>query len=92
MQNDALLLLVGDWISSADSPLVDRIVFGLLPFFLLNQHSKAIAIPLSKNISESVLASQHALLSGMKNFVKRKGKITLILSIVPSSSFMKNIY
>ncbi|XP_068676688.1 HEAT repeat-containing protein 1-like isoform X1 [Montipora foliosa] len=72
VQNDALLLLVGDWISSADSPLVDRIVFGLLPFLLLNQHSKAIAIPLSKNISESVLASQHALLSGMKNFVKRK--------------------
>ena len=78
MRNEALLLLVGDWINSADCSLVDRIVFGLLPFLILNQRSKAVAIPMLKTISGSALASKHVLLHGMKNYVKRKGKIICI--------------
>ncbi|XP_029184672.2 HEAT repeat-containing protein 1-like isoform X2 [Acropora millepora] len=72
VRNEALILLVGDWINSADCSLVDRIVFGLLPFLILNQRSKAVAIPMLRTISGSVLASKHVLLHGMKNYVKRK--------------------
>ena len=85
MQNEALLLLVGDWIDSADCSLVDRIVFGLLPFLVLNQRSKAVAIPMLRTISGSVLASKHVLLHGMKNFVKRKGKIFICMHVSSSS-------
>lgn len=85
MQNEALLLLVGDWIDSADCSIVDRIVFGLLPFLVLNQRSKAVAIPMLRTISGSVLASKHVLLHGMKNFVKRKGKIFICMHVSSSS-------
>ena len=78
MRNETLILLVGDWINSADCSLVDRIVFGLLPFLILNQRSKAVTIPMLRTISGSVLASKHVLLHGMKNYVKRKGKIIIM--------------
>ena len=74
MKEEALLLLVGDWIS-ANSTLVDSILFGLLPYFFLYRHSHVTAVHLSVTVSKSVLAAQHPLLSGMKDFVKKKGSL-----------------
>ena len=73
VKEEALLFLVGDWIKSADSTLADNILFGLLPYFFLYRHSHMTAVHLSVTVSKSVLAAQHPLLSGMKDFVKKKG-------------------
>ena len=75
MKEEALLLLVGDWIKSADLTLADSILFGLLPYFFLYRHSHMTAVRLSVTVSKSVLAAQHPLLSGMKDFVKKKGSL-----------------
>ena len=75
VKEEALLLLVGDWIKSADSTLADSILFGLLPYFFLYRHSHMTAVHLSVTVSKSVLAAQHPLLSGMKDFVKKKGSM-----------------
>ena len=75
VKEEALLLLVGDWIKSADSTLADSILFGLLPYFFLYRHSHMTAVHLSVTVSKSVLAAQHPLLSGMKDFVKKKGRL-----------------
>lgn len=53
--------------------LVDEIVFGLLPRFFCQPMSQKMAIQLSLTVSKSVLAAQHPLLTGMKEFVKSKG-------------------
>lgn len=81
VKDQALLLLVGDWIKSADSTLVDNILFGLLPYFFLYRHSHMMAVRLSVTVSKSVLAAQHPLLSGMKDFVKKKGSL---LAYIPA--------
>jgi len=80
VQEEALLLLVGDWVNSADPSLVDTIVFGLLSHCVLHHQSHTVAVPLSITISKSVLAAKHPLLSGMKNFVKKQGTFNLSLS------------
>ena len=79
VKEEALLLLVGDWIKSADSTLVDNILFGLLPYFFLYRHSHMTAVRLSVTVSKSVLAAQHPLLSGMKDFVKKKGSMLAVV-------------
>lgn len=73
VHKEASLLLVGDWVTCAVPSLVDEIVFGLLPRLLLQRKSQKTAIQLSLTVSKSVLAAQHSLLSGMKEFVKNKG-------------------
>ena len=78
---EALLLLVGDWIKSADSTLADSILFGLLPYFFLYRHSHMTAVHLSVTVSKSVLAAQHPLLSGMKDFVKKKGSLLAYFTV-----------
>lgn len=83
MRDEALLLLVGNSVHSADPLLVDRIVFGLLPHCVLHHKSHTVAVPLSVTISKSVLAAQHPLLTGMKNFVKKKGTLINVSLIVP---------
>ena len=75
VKEEALLLLVGDWIKSADSTLADSILFSLLPYFFLYRHSHMTAVRLSVTVSKSVLAAQHPLLFGMKDFVKKKGSL-----------------
>jgi len=72
VHKEASLLLVGDWVTCAVPSLVDEIVFGLLPRLLLQRKSQKTAIQLSLTVSKSVLAAQHRLLSGMKEFVKNK--------------------
>lgn len=73
VHKEASFLLVGDWVTCAVPSLVDEIVFGLLPRLLLQRKSQKTAIQLSLTVSKSVLAAQHRLLSGMKEFVKNKG-------------------
>ena len=73
VHKEASLLLVGDWLTSAAPSLVDDIVFGLLPHLLLHRQSQRMGIQLSFTVSKSVLPARHALLSGMKEFVKKKG-------------------
>lgn len=73
VHKEASLLLVGDWVTCAVPSLADEIVFGLLPRLLLQHKSQKTAIQLSLTVSKSVLAAQHRLLSGMKEFVKNKG-------------------
>ena len=66
-------MLVGDWVTCVVPSLVDEIVFGLLPRFFGQSKSQKMAIQLSFTVSKSVLAAQHPLLTGMKEFVKSKG-------------------
>lgn len=73
VHKEASLLLVGDWVACTVPSLVDEIVFGLLPHLLLQRKSQKMAIQLSLTVSKSVLGAQHTLLSGMKEFVKKKG-------------------
>ncbi|KAJ7330602.1 HEAT repeat-containing protein 1 [Desmophyllum pertusum] len=72
VRKEASLLLVGDWVNGAASSLVNKIVFGLLPRLLLYPKSQKTAIQLSSTVSKSALATKHTLLSGMKEFVKKK--------------------
>ena len=74
MREEATVLLVGVWVSSAMPSLVDEIVYGLLPHLLLHRQSHKMAVQLSLIVGKSVLASQHPLLTGMKEFVKQKGR------------------
>ena len=75
VHKEASLLLVGDWVTCAVPSLVDEIVFGLLPRFILQRKSQKTAIRLSLTVSKSVLAAHHPLLSAMKEFVKNKGTV-----------------
>ena len=61
--------------------LLDEIAFGLLPRFFLQRKSQKTAIQLSLTVSKSVLAAQHPLLSGMKEFVKNKGTVQCTYNI-----------
>ena len=92
MREESLLLLVGDWVNSADTSLVDKIVSGLLPYFFLNRQSHSTAIQLSVTVSKSVLAAQHPLLSGMKDFVRKKGNTLQECTISRLKTFFSKAY
>ena len=55
--------------------LTDQVVFGLLPFLFLHQHSQEMVLSLLVTVSNSALESQHPLLCGVKNVVKTKGML-----------------
>lgn len=74
-------MLVGDWVTCAVPSLVAEAMFGLLPRLLLHRQSHKMAVQLSLIVSQSELASLHPLLTGMEDFVQKKGRYTCIIYI-----------
>lgn len=74
-------MLVGDWVTCAVPSLVAEVMFGLLPRLLLHRQSHKMAVQLSLIVSQSELASLHPLLTGMEDFVQKKGRYACIIYI-----------
>ena len=75
VQERATSTLVGEWVSSADSSLLDKVVCGLLQYLFLQPRTCKLGLSLAKRIAKSPLASKHPLLLGIKSLIKKKGEM-----------------